>query len=331
MESETQGISVVICCYNSEHRIQKVLEFLSRQKFLEGILWEIIIVDNNSVDNTKSVAENIWRKFGVMESLNVVVETEPGLSFARKTGVLNARFDYIVFCDDDNWLHENYLSEVFRIFKKDSSIGVVGGLNLPYSDMELPDWFGSFSEAFAIGAQSLETGDVTNERGYVWGAGMSIRGSLLKDLYRNGIKSQLVDRKSGSLSSGGDSEICKWFIMGGYRIFYSEELKLFHYIADPNRLQKKYLKELLEGFGDSEETLITYDYFIKIRKYSWVVKFIGFNIVSILYMLSDKKFYKLIKRLRALKTAMRPWKTGLTAQVYAIDNSIRSSRYYLKE
>ena len=48
----SQGISIIIACYNSEKVISTTLEHLQNQKKYEGINWEVIVIDNNSTDNT---------------------------------------------------------------------------------------------------------------------------------------------------------------------------------------------------------------------------------------------------------------------------------------
>ncbi|MBK6397553.1 MAG: glycosyltransferase [Bacteroidetes bacterium] len=57
-----QGISIVICCYNSESRIKETLEALQMQEVGNDIKWEVLLVDNNSTDKTIEVSEMIWKK-----------------------------------------------------------------------------------------------------------------------------------------------------------------------------------------------------------------------------------------------------------------------------
>jgi glycosyltransferase involved in cell wall biosynthesis len=56
------GVSVIICCYNSEKRIEEVLHHLDKQKDTNHFLWEIILVDNASTDNTAEIARNTWTR-----------------------------------------------------------------------------------------------------------------------------------------------------------------------------------------------------------------------------------------------------------------------------
>jgi hypothetical protein len=91
-----------------------------------------------------------------------------------------------------------------------------------------------------------------------WGAGMVFRTNVLQDIYSAGMHSLLSDRQGVLLSSGGVSEICKWFLLKGYNIWCSESLKLFHFIPQ-GRLNDEYLGELLNSLRESNKILFSYD------------------------------------------------------------------------
>ncbi|NJN12887.1 MAG: glycosyltransferase family 2 protein [Richelia sp. RM1_1_1] len=126
------GVSVIICCYNSAFRIEKTLKNLAFQNINGNFKCEIIVVNNASIDDTEKVVNQVWEECGNPYPLKIYFEVSPGLAFARKCGVKNARYSYSVFCDDDNWLAPDYLSKVFQIFKKSNKkIGVIGGASTP--------------------------------------------------------------------------------------------------------------------------------------------------------------------------------------------------------
>jgi glycosyltransferase involved in cell wall biosynthesis len=56
------GVSVIICCYNSRERIEKTLDFIFAQEVEGAIPWEIIIVDNASTDDTFLIAQRYLEK-----------------------------------------------------------------------------------------------------------------------------------------------------------------------------------------------------------------------------------------------------------------------------
>jgi glycosyltransferase involved in cell wall biosynthesis len=233
-----RGISLIICCYNSSNRIKPTLEHLALQDISEEVPCEIIVVNNASTDDLQVVVEDTWSKCGSPYPLKVVFEPTPGLAFARRCGVQQAKYSYGVFCDDDNWLAPTYLTKVAETFDAKPKVGLVGGCSTPVFESEPPAWFYTQCSSYAIGVQAPETGDITH-RGFVWGAGMGFRLNVLKSIYEAGINPLVSDRTKTTLTSGGDGEIGAWFIFAGYRIWYDSELKFQHFIPE-KRLTSSY-------------------------------------------------------------------------------------------
>lgn len=242
-----KGVSVVLCCYNSSKLLPETLEHVCCQKVNPEINWEIIVINNSSTDETVQTAETILRKKSPV-AYRIIDEKNPGLSNARKGGIENAEFEYIVFCDDDNHLYPDYVNTSYEIMNKDEKIGIAGGHSEAVSKIHLPVWFYEFSQNYSVGKQAEVTGDITGTSTVLWGAGMVIRAIAAKELYSKGFKSLLTDRNRGELSSGGDSEFCYAFKLSGYRIYYDERLKLKHFLPE-FRLKWNYLRKLSRAFG----------------------------------------------------------------------------------
>jgi glycosyltransferase involved in cell wall biosynthesis len=250
--------SVIICCYNSSQRLPKTIEHLAQQK--TDIDWEIIVVDNNSTDNTAEVAKSEWNKYNNPVSFRVVKEPVAGLSTARERGIKESKGKYIIFCDDDNWLAPDYVQNAYNIMENNQKIGALGGWGEAVADIDFPDWFQDVAGGYATGKQAEEDlADVTEKRKYVYGAGMILRKSALEKLEKVNFKTLLSDRKGSALSSGGDTELCYALILAGYRIFYSSSLKFMHYIP-ANRLTKEYVFRLYKGLGQCLIMLEAYQY-----------------------------------------------------------------------
>jgi glycosyltransferase involved in cell wall biosynthesis len=163
-----KGISVIICCYNSASRLPVTLKHLSQQNVDLVIPWEVIVVDNNSSDNTANIALSYWNASKTNTPLRVIEEKMPGLSFARKAGVQSAKYKLSIFCDDDNWLTHNYLQVAYTIMEKEPKIGILGGQCLARTENDSPAWFKDKKEYYAVGKQNSVTGDISF-RGYVLG------------------------------------------------------------------------------------------------------------------------------------------------------------------
>lgn len=262
------NISVIICCYNSEYLLHDTLKHLANQKVSNSITYEVVLVDNNSSDDTSKVARCLWDSFKVSAQLCVVKEPTPGLSHARKRGVLDSKGNLIIFCDDDNWLDKNYLQTAYEFMTSNLQVGALGGQSFEVLECEEPKWWQKEKANYAVGQQAFKSGDVTN-RGYVWGAGIVLRRGTLIGLYSANFISLLSDRKGEDLSSGGDSEFCKWVLLSGYKLWYLEELKFKHYITT-TRLTSQYLVKLLEGHKQAQLILDLYNWFIFSEVYKQV-------------------------------------------------------------
>lgn len=240
------GLSVIICCYNSADRLFDTLKALSNQTLLSDIDWEIIIVNNNSKDNTVNVCISACKQLNI-NNYRIIDEPKPGLSNARKAGVQTSRFNFLVFCDDDNWLCPDYLSIVHKAFEDIPSAGILGGWSEPAfpENATIPDWFNQIRGCMAIGGRPDQS---IVEVDFVWGAGMAIRRDLAKQVFNEGLT--LSDREGNNLVAGGDVEICEKVKEKGYKIFKLLNLKFFHFVPS-ERLIWEYLLRLNKGFGYS--------------------------------------------------------------------------------
>ncbi len=111
---QSGAVSVVVCTYNRSDSLIRALESLCRQRTAASA-YEVIVVDNNSSDDTRSVVDSFRRLHP-----NVVYRFEPGqgLSHARNRGWREARGDYVAFVDDDCEVPEQWL---------ECARGIIGG------------------------------------------------------------------------------------------------------------------------------------------------------------------------------------------------------------
>lgn len=252
-----KGISIVICCYNSSKLLPETLKYVSRLRKTD-IACEVIIIDNASDDPTTEIAKLLLdEKFPIPHK--ILFQKEKGLSFARKMGFENSNYEYILFCDDDNWLNDDYLGISFRIMEGNPDIGVLGGETEAVFEHEPPEWFPVFAQNYCVGRQSDAAGDITWDTGVLWGAGMIVRKQALEELFSKGFQSLLIDRKGNTLSSGGDSELCYALRLAGWKIWYDPGLRLKHFISS-DKLNWNYLRKLNRGFGAQK---INFDPYLK--------------------------------------------------------------------
>ena len=90
MDTTSPSISVIICTYNRYESLAKTLQGLARLQVPSGLIWESIVVNNNSSDQTsKTVKTFMSREAGL--PVRYVFEALAGLSHARNSGVRESR------------------------------------------------------------------------------------------------------------------------------------------------------------------------------------------------------------------------------------------------
>ena len=267
------GISIIVCSYNGASRLPSTLLHLANQ-VTSNLSWEIILVDNNSTDGTTVSANSLWETSGLSNiPLITIMEKRPGVSFARYTGINESIYDYIIFCDDDNWLDCNYIQKAYDIMSSDSELYILGGLNKAVADVPFPAWFKEVEHAYACGPQAARDGDA--ERQFITTAGMVIRKNTFSIFEQIGFESQFTSRKGTELSSGEDSEMCFVALMLGHKIAYTSQLQLQHYM-ETKRLNWNYFIALTIGHAKSGYKLQYYQFLLNKSHFNpnWFREFI---------------------------------------------------------
>lgn len=218
------GVTVAVCCHNSEARLPETLRHLASQRTPDETPWEVIVVDNASTDETGRVAREAWARSGSHVPFRLIQESEPGLVAARTKALEEASYDYVLFCDDDNWLHEDYVRIVFDVMSGNPRIGALGGVGEPVFGTTEPSWFKDYPQYYAVGEQAEQSGDITEKKGYVYGAGFVIRNAAWQHIRAQGFTSLLHGFRRGS----NDIELCCLVQLAGYRVWYEDRLRFRH-------------------------------------------------------------------------------------------------------
>lgn len=238
------GITIVICTYNGAKLLPETIAHIARQRMRHHIRWEVLVVDNASTDNSAEVVCDEWEKHGSPTELRLLHQPKQGLTYARELALSSSSFEFVLFCDDDNWLCPDYLSLAYELMVSQPEIGALGGNGELVFESPPPKWALGHG-FFANGPQAKTSGPV--KRKFVYGAGCVIRKSAYDKLITAGFKPLLTDRMAGTLTAGGDYELCYAIAMAGYNIWYEEKLQFKHFMPASRLDWEYFIRFISEG------------------------------------------------------------------------------------
>jgi glycosyltransferase involved in cell wall biosynthesis len=251
------GVSVIICCYNSSDKLPETLYHISQQQLTAELPVEVILVDNGSTDTTCAVASAYWEQVKAPYPLRIISETIPGKNYAIETGISAAAYDLILFCDDDNLLSADYIQRGYTYFLQHPALGLLGGFGIPRLTIAPPPWFERYAYQYALGPQHTRARDITLERGYVYGAGSILKKEAYLTLKKKGFQYTLTGRRNGIIIPGEDNELGYAVSLIGYQIHSNPELTFIHVLSE-SRLTWAYIKRLKKSVAYSAALLIPY-------------------------------------------------------------------------
>ena len=131
-------LSAIICTHNRAALLARALESLCRQT-VDPSEYEIIVVDNNSKDDTPEIVRTLKNRFP-NHPIRLLFEDKQGLSYARNMGYQQASGDYVAYLDDDAIAPANWI-EVAQKIATTMTPEVYGGPIVAYFDQPNPAWF----------------------------------------------------------------------------------------------------------------------------------------------------------------------------------------------
>jgi glycosyltransferase involved in cell wall biosynthesis len=275
-------ISVVVCTYNRDVYLIRCLENLKNQDFNKRE-FEIIIIDNNSTDNTKTICLNFIEQ---NPELNIIyfLEEKVGLSHARNTGISKSSGLIISFIDDDGFAKSNYLTELHFIssdilYKDYLAFG--GKVTPVYNDGMQPYWLSKFIEG-VVSKVDLGKTIMPFHKKYPAGCNMAFRKEVFEQ-YGN-FHPDLHTR-------GDDKFVFDKLKKNKVKILYVPKIEVDHFIDD-YRLEKKFIIKLSKIIGQSEAIRLKESSFKLLFKFFEYIFKLSAAFLIALYFLLKKHYSK---------------------------------------
>lgn len=242
-------LSIIICSYNRASYIGEALNSLYQQT--AGLeMFEVIVVDNNSTDDTEDVYTR-WREEHLDGNFSYTTESKQGASFARNNGAKLAKGNWLCFMDDDAVATPDYVKNILNHIRTHPTVVGFGGRIIPKYIPSEPKWMsyyvsslvGNFDYApiarpFEYGKYPLESNMIVNKAVFeqIGGFNTALPGVV------------------GTLRIGGEGKELFFKILAlGHTIYYDPSI-LVHHVVEVKKLTSEYMYRVASGIGRGERT-----------------------------------------------------------------------------
>ncbi|MDY6785831.1 MAG: hormogonium polysaccharide biosynthesis glycosyltransferase HpsE [Cyanobacteriota bacterium] len=245
--------SVAIPTYNGAKRLPDVLDSLRSQTHLEQLSWEIIVVDNQSSDNTAAIVEAYQSGWPSESPLHYIFEGERGAAFARQRAIETAKGSYVGFLDDDNIPEPDWVRASYDFAQNHPQVGAFGSAISGEFLAPPPEELTSLHPYLGLINRGRKAHRYKPQnRVLPPTAGLVVR----REAWLKAVPPRLflnhTDKDAGL--SCEDLEAVLYIQKAGWEIWYNPASKIRHKIA-PNRWQKDYLLSVMRCNGLSRHHL----------------------------------------------------------------------------
>lgn len=249
MISQKPLFSVVVATYNRASLLDNCLESLAVQD-LNDADYEVLIIDNNSTDETGQVGRDYCHR-----NLNfrLLTENSQGLSFCRNRGWQEARGIFVAYIDDDALASANWLREAERFINNHPEVEAFGGPYEAFSLIKIPAWFPPSYGRLDHGSKDRI---LSLEREWISGTNMFFRCRLLEKL--KGFNNQLGMKKD-QLGYGEETNLLIKLKEMDIPVYYVQAVRVKHLIA-PYKLSLLWL--LKSEFNAGRSSIRTFPHTI---------------------------------------------------------------------
>jgi glycosyltransferase involved in cell wall biosynthesis len=283
----TNIISVIIPIYNDEEGGCLVIDALLNQDYPK-YLFEIILVDNGSTDNTRAILQN-YADANADRIIMAHQDDIQGSYAARNRGIEFAKGDILAFTDADCVPDRSWLTNgVKSILKENASFGA-GHINMTFQSESPNIW------------EYVDAAGKLNQKRYVENSGFGATANLF-------VRRNVIDKNgwfNEKLTSGGDYEFGNRLSSSGEKLIYIENAVVNHPARSSFSEKIRKSRRVAEGqrtlanMGALKHNVISFRSFIPVRRCAKLsgVHIGPFKLIGVLLAANILKYYNLILRL----------------------------------
>src|SRR6267142_1463435 len=238
-------LTVIICTWNRAKSLAVVLKSLEVSIVPDGLEWEVLIVDNNSKDDTRAVCESFIA--GNPGRFRYLFHGTQGKTNALNAGIREASSEILALTDDDLTVGPHWLAEIYDAFQK-YDCAAVGGKIVPVWNCQKPSWI-AFDAPYRHpaygGIVNVDKGDSAIKlTATAIGANMGLRKSIFEKYgpYRTDLN------RISDLLGGEDTEYCRRLMHAGERLMYAPKALVYHPVEE-YRTTRKYFRSFAFHYG----------------------------------------------------------------------------------
>jgi len=239
--------SFITCTYNREKYLPQTLDAVCQQNFPADD-YEIIVIDNNSTDNTAKICEEYKLKYQDKQ-FRYFKETNQGFSFALNRGIKEARGEFIIFADDDETVIPEHLQRLDSHLKDYPQAQLCACPVVPIYETGEPKWMSRFTQRL-IGGYFNQGNEVKKlEKKNYPGTGHTI---IRRDIYeRYGYYNTDLGRKGTSLMGAEDKDMFNRLKSNDIECYYFPDIPIYHHIPQ-RKTTDEFFNKLTYSIGKSE-------------------------------------------------------------------------------
>ncbi|HEY9748836.1 MAG TPA: hormogonium polysaccharide biosynthesis glycosyltransferase HpsE [Allocoleopsis sp.] len=246
--------TVAICTYNGERRLPEVLERLRSQVNTEHFRWEILLVDNNSTDQTAELIRAYQANWPQEYPIRYLFEARQGSAYARQQAVQEAQSELIGFLDDDNIPALDWVAAAYTFAQTHPRAGAYASQIHGDFEVEPPRNFRRIAGFLAITERGPDP-LLYNPRKKLLppSAGLVVRKSVWgqhvpQTFTLKGRVGQSQGQAIAASEPGEDLELLLHIQNAGWEIWYNPDMEMHHKIPQW-RFERDYLITMFRGIG----------------------------------------------------------------------------------
>ncbi len=227
-------ITVIVCTYNRCQSLAKALSSVAESILPAPTQWEVLVIDNNSKDQTPEVAKEFCRRYPGL--FRYIFESRQGKSYALNAGIREARGSVVAFMDDDVMVEPTWLRNLTAPLLHHEWAGS-GGRILPERGFLPPRWL-QFNDRNTMAPLAVfDLGPTAGELAEPpFGTNMAFWKSLFETY--GGFRTDLGPQPGNEIRSE-DTEFGHRLLAAGERLRYEPSAVVYHSVPQ-HRLRKKY-------------------------------------------------------------------------------------------